>query len=298
MTALWKDIWSLVRGNAQAGRVVPPRGISAWLIVFTAGVMTFLGVIALAFSFTATRVSEGWAAELANSLTIRVSAPANQVKAQTDATLNVLRTTPGITSARIVGNDEQASLLEPWLGTGIDMERFALPMLIAVEETNDGPDRAGLELRLKAEAPGAEIDDHGRWRKPMIQAADRVRNLGGFVLVLVGMALVAVVILAVQAAVVSNTANIETLRLMGARDTFIVRAFVRRITLRALLGGLIGVVIALILLYFQASDEAFSEALGFSGREWISAALLVPVVGIIAFIATRIAAFVILRRLG
>lgn len=298
MNPLLKDIWSLVRGNAEAARVVPPHGISAWLIVFTASAMTFLAVIALAFSFTASRVADAWTQELASSLTIRVSAPIEQMKVQTDATLEVLRTTPGILSARVVDNAEQAKLLEPWLGTGIDMERFSLPTLIAVEESFEGPDREGLGLRLKAEAPGAEIDDHGRWRAPMIRAAERVRNIGGFVLFLVFAALVAVVLLAVQAAVVSNNANIATLRLIGAQDTFIVRAFVRRITLRALLGGLIGAVIALVLVSLNADDETFAATLGFEGREWIAAILLVPLVGVITFTATRISAFMTLNRLS
>jgi len=296
--ALLKDIWSLVRGNAEAARVVPPRGISAWLITLTATAMTFLAVIALAFSFTASRVADAWAAELASSLTIRVAAPLEQMKMQTDATLNVLNTTPGITSARIIENEEQAALLEPWLGTGIDMERFSLPTLIAVEESEDGPDRKGLALRLQAEAPGAKLDDHGRWRAPMIAAAERVRNIGGFVLFLVLVALIAVVLLAVQAAVVSNAANISTLRLIGARDTFIVRAFVRRITLRALLGALIGAVVGLGVLMVQGQEEAFSAALGFAGREWIAAVLLVPIVGVITFAATRISAFMALRKLN
>ncbi len=298
MSALLKDIWSLVRGNAEAARVVPPRGISAWLITFTAAAMTFLGVLALAFSFTANRVADTWAAELASSLTIRVAAPIAQMKVQTEATLSVLNSTPGITSARVVSNSEQAELLEPWLGTGIDMERFSLPTLIAVEETTEGPDRDGLALRLKAEAPGAEIDDHGRWRAPMIRAAERVRNIGGLVLFLVFAAVIAVVLLAVQAAVVSNAANISTLRLIGARDTFIVRAFVRRITLRALLGALIGAAIGALLLMFQGSDPDFSASLGFEDSEWIAAAALVPVVGIITFTATRISAFMALRKLS
>jgi len=155
-----------------------------------------------------------------------------------------------------------------------------------------------LALRLKAEAPGAEIDDHGRWRAPMIQAAERVRNIGAFVLFLVITALIAVVLLAVQAAVVSNTANISTLRLIGARDTFIVRAFVRRITLRALLGALIGTVTGLILLTFQGADSDFSASLGFADSEWIVAALLVPIVGVVTFAATRISAFMALRKLS
>jgi len=101
--------------------------------------------------------------------------------------------------------------------------------------------------------------------------------------------------LAVQTAVVSNSANISTLRLIGARDTFIVRAFVRRITLRALLGALLGTGLAVITLLFQEPSDTISPGLGFIGQEWIWALVMVPIVGVITFTATRISAF---RTLG
>jgi len=217
---------------------------------------------------------------------------------QTEATLEVLRTTPGILSARKIENAEQAELLEPWLGTGLDVEQLFLPTLIAVEETPEGPDREGMSLRLKAEAPGAEIDDHGRWRKPMIEAARKVRNIGGFALVLVFGGLVAVVVLAVQVAVVSNGMNVATLRLIGARDSFIVRAFVRRITLRALLGALIGCVSALVLLQLYGMGDGGTAGLELRGLEWLVALSFIPIVGILTFAVTRIAAFMTLKRLA
>ncbi len=36
----------------------------------------------------------------------------------------------------------------------------------------------GLRLRLTAEAPGAVLDDHTRWRSPLVTAADRLRIFG------------------------------------------------------------------------------------------------------------------------
>ena len=46
--------------------------------------------------------------------------------------------------------------------------------------------------------------------------------------------------LAANAALATNAQVIRVLRLIGARDTYIARAFVRRFTLRALSGAAIG----------------------------------------------------------
>ena len=88
------------KGDAHADRVVPPTGFTARLTVFAAAVMTFLAVFALALSLATGRLAQSWSAELARSSTIRISAPADQIDAQTQAALRVLETTDGVASAR------------------------------------------------------------------------------------------------------------------------------------------------------------------------------------------------------
>lgn len=297
MKDILRDLGAILRRKTDAANIVPPSGISAWLIVFTAAAMTFLAVIAFAFASSSQRVANSWTEELASSLTVRISAPIDQMAAQTTTALQVLQTTPGIASARLIRIEEQEDLLEPWLGSGVDLEGFSLPQLIAVEETKEGADRESLRLRLEAEAPGAQLDDHGRWQGPLIDAATAMRNLGLIVLLLVLAGLLAVVILAVQAAIVSNSNNIATLRLIGARDAFIIQAFVRRITLRAMGGALIGTVAALLFVWFQPSQDAFPAPLTLVGQEWIIACVFVILVAVISFVASRIAAHFTLKRL-
>ncbi len=84
------------------------------------------------------------------------------------------------------------------------------------------------------------LDDHTRWRTPLIRAADRLRLLGLISIVLIAAATAAMITLAAQAALAANAQVIRVLRLVGARDTYIARAFVRRFTLRALTGSAAG----------------------------------------------------------
>ena len=165
-------------GDAQADRVVPPSGFTAQLTLFASGAMAFLAVFALALSLASGRLAERWASELASSATLRITAPEDQVAAQTDAALRVLRQTPGVARARALSQEEQAALLAPWFGPGLDLAALPVPQLIEVMEDELGYDAAGLRLRLAAEVPGAVLDDHTRWRKPLVEAANSLRRLG------------------------------------------------------------------------------------------------------------------------
>lgn len=281
------------------GRVVPPSGVSAWLIIFAAAATTFLAIAALAFALSASRLASAWSTEIAATATIRIAAPAASLDRETEATLRVLRSTPGIADARIMSREEQSELLTPWVGPDMPLEEFALPRLIALKETAEGPDRDGLRLRLQAEAPSARYDDHGAWRDPIVAAARRVQTIGLGALVLVLAVLVAMVVLAAQAAVASNAEVIRTLRLIGAKDLFIVKAFVRRLTLRALIGAVIGMLLGIFLLMTQDSTEeaVFMTGLGFAGFDWVWGLLLPVLVAGVTFLAARTTIFAMLRKL-
>ena len=167
-----------LHSDAQADRVVPPSGFTAQLTLFAAGAMAFLAVFALALSLASGRLAERWGEELARSATIRIAAPDDQRQAQTDAALRILETTRGVAQARALSNEEQAALLAPWFGKELELDTLPVPRLIEVIETPEGMDAAGLRLRLAAEVPGAVLDDHSRWRAPLVKAASRLRLLG------------------------------------------------------------------------------------------------------------------------
>ncbi|WP_306114718.1 MULTISPECIES: ABC transporter permease [unclassified Roseovarius] len=286
-------ILDLLAGDAQADKVVPPSGFTATLTLFSAAAMGFLAVFALALSLATARLADRWGSELARSSTLRISAPTDQMAAQTEAALKVLGTTKGVASARALDQEEQRALLEPWFGPDLPVETLPIPQLIEVIEDTEGFDADGLRLRLAAEVPGAVLDDHTRWRRPLIRAADRLRLLGLVSLVLIGATTAAIITLAANAALAANTRVITVLRLVGALDTYIARAFVRRFTLRALVGAMIGVSLggaAILLLPSVDEGGSFLTGLGFQGLHWLWPMVIPPLAAIVAFIATRAAA--------
>ncbi|MDW3225097.1 MAG: FtsX-like permease family protein [Paracoccaceae bacterium] len=295
------DFRQLMFGNPQNDRVVPPSGFTAQLTLFTAGAMAFLAVFAMALSLASGRLAARWGDELALSSTIRIVAPQDQRAAQTTATLQILESTAGVAFARALDNEEQQALLAPWFGSELDLNALPIPQLIEVIEEDRGFDAAGLRLRLAAEVPGAVLDDHTRWREPLINAATRLRLLGWVSAVLLALTTAALVTLAAHAALAANAQVIAVLRLVGATDHLIAQAFIRRFTLRALGGAAVGTILGLgaVLLMPAASDQGgFLTGLGFQGWHWILPMFIPLLAGVVAFLATGAAANRALKRLA
>lgn len=293
----WRPPLPRLGGERAADRVVPPAGHTVWLTTFTAAAMTFLAVFALALSLAAGRLADRWSAALSNTATIRISAPAEQLAAQTRAVLDLLATTPGIEQPRALTPEEQRALLEPWFGPDLPVETLALPQL--VEFTATAYDAEGLRLRLQAEAPGALLDDHTRWRRPLAVAAGRLRLLGGLSLLLIGGAMAAMITLAAHAALAANARIIQVLRLVGARDDFIAGAFVRRFTWRAFGGAVAGMLAGVLgVALLPAADAAggFLTGLGFDGWSWAAPLTLPLLAAVVAWAATTVAARTKLRE--
>ena len=291
------DWTSVLVGDPRADRMVPKTGFTVQLTVFSAAAMAFLAVFALALSLATERLADRWSAELARTSTLRISAPQDQIAAQTEAALRVLQTTPGVGSARALSDDEQIALLEPWFGPDLPVASLPIPRLIEIVEAGDGFDATGLRARLQAEVPGAVLDDHTRWRAPLVAAADRLRSLGYISLALIGGATAAMITLAAQAALSANAQVIRVMRLVGATDAFIAGAFVRRFTLRAFAGAAFGAVAGAAGIFFLPEADVaggFLTGLGFEGLHWLWPLAIPPLAGLVAYVATRAAAF---RRL-
>ena len=299
MSAL-RSVIDFAIGDAQAEKAVPPTGFTVRLTVFSAAAMAFLVVFALALSLAAGRLADRWGDELARSATVRISAPVEQMAAQTEAALNVLSTTEGVENARALSIDEQRDLLAPWFGSELPLDALPLPQMIEVIETAQGFDGDGLRLRLSGEVPGAVLDNHARWRAPLVSAAGSLRMLGWISIILIALATGAMITLAANAALAANAQVIAVMRLVGARDSYIAQAFMRRFTLRALTGAAVGTVLGGVALLFlpSASEEGgFLTGLGLQGGHWLLLLLIPILAAAVAFLATRLAARNTLRSL-
>ncbi len=279
--------------DVASDQIVPPKGNAAWLTGFAAAAMAFIAVFALSLSLAVGRLADYWSLDLARTATVQIVSDEADVQAQTNATLGILRNTAGISSADLIDRDSQLALLEPWLGSNLPTDTLPVPQLIAVRLTADGPDVESLKLRLQAEAPGAVFDDHSYWRTPILAASSRLRLMVSISLGLTALITVIIVVLSAHNALASNRSIITTLRLLGARDAYIAKAFVRRITMRATFGAIVGMALAMLAIYtFPAppKDGGLLAGLTLSGADWVYPLFVPVMVAISAFIASRLAA--------
>jgi cell division transport system permease protein len=293
-----KALWSRLAAPRETP-IVPSGGSAGRLVIFSAAAMSFLAVSAAAFGLAADRLADRWSEELAQGATVLVSAPAELMEERIGAALSALRSTPGIASAEPLTDEEQQALLAPWLGAGAPLDALEAPRLIAVVLAGDGPDGADLSRRLEMEAPGAVFDDHARWRAPLARAAGALRMLALGAVLLTALSAAAMVMLAARATLATNRRVVETLRLLGATDAYVARAFVRRYTLRAAFGGAVGAGLAsLALTQLPGFGEAGALAakIGPSGFEWLLIALTPLVCAGVAWLATRLSVAAALKR--
>ena len=292
-------LWKAFFNNPDHLQVVPNTGFTKWLTTFTAGAMSFLAVVGLAFSLICSDVSNEWGESLKNS-SLRLSAPTDLLEKQTKRALAILEQTSGVKSARLVGIGAKKKLLEPWLGVDFPLEAIAMPALIEIHETEAGVDYEGLRLRLSAELPSAILDNHAEWRRPIEVVSKLVSQLGMFTVILIILSSISMVTMASNAALSANVKVLRVLRLVGAFDTFIVTSFVRIFTLRVFLGSLTGTVCAGIVLFLIPT---FSENLGILDvvsleiKDTIYIACVPFLFAIISIFATRNAVKFSLKRL-
>ena len=280
--------------------IAPRSGVIGGLILFVAMAMTFIAVIAFEAGLAAERLAGQWSGELSQSATVRIVAAEDELPGLTRAALGALEVAPGVAAAEVVGEEELQTLLAPWLGRDADIEALPLPVMIDVSLSGAGPDPADIQRQLDLVAPGAVYDDHGQWRAPLIEGAKGLRRIAIAGVALALLALSAMVAVAATASLWAGAGVVLTLRLIGAEDRFISRAFERQFALRAAIGGVFGAVIALIITARMprlATADIFAPTEAISAGPHLWLVFVAPAItAIVALVATRTACFFVLRR--
>jgi cell division transport system permease protein len=291
-----------VRKFGRAERGLLPEGRLSGPMPWVIAIMMFLTVLAAAagmgLASAATRLDD----QIGGRVTIQIveANPARKA-AQSAAAAAALRDQPGVVAVRPVPEEEINRLLVPWLGTSGIAEDIPIPALIDVDLTPEGHARlAELTRAVTAAAPAARVDDNGQWLAPLASLIGALKWLAaGLVLLMVG-ATAATVVLAARAALDMHRSTIEVLHFMGATDVQVARLFQRRIALDALFGGLVGFILAaLVLIGIGERVSALgSELLGSASVPAPAWGILIglPLFGVL--LAMLVARLTILRALG
>ncbi len=291
----------ILASKADRGLLDDRRGTRVMLWVMA--IMLFLTVLAAALGLATLGAAALLDRQLAGRLTVQIVAPAEGVRTrEAAAALVALRRLPEVRRAAPVDRARLAEMLRPWLGAdGADPD-LPIPAMIDVDLSSG---RAATVQRVTAAvrtaAPSARIDRQESWMAPVRTVMAMLTGLAGGLVVLMAGATAAVVILATRAGLDTHGDTIAVLHMLGSTDVQVARLFQRRIGVDTLIGGLLGMavavgVVALIGAQLNALESDLVAGLTLGTRDWAILACLPLAFAVLATLSARLSVLAALRR--
>jgi cell division transport system permease protein len=225
-----------------AQSIVPRDTVTSRALVMVIAIMTFVAALIVGAVGLVRDAATHWRTDMVREVTIQVRPiQGRDISAEIGKAIELARRTPGIADARSLTREETGRLLEPWLGSNVELGSLPLPRLIVVRlDGKKEPDLAAMRRTLSAQVAGATLDDHRTWSSRLASISDAIMIAGTSLLILVLVATTLSVSFATRGAVATNRAVVEVLHLIGARNSFIAGTFQRHFLAVGLKGGLIG----------------------------------------------------------
>lgn len=236
------------------------RGATPWVIAIMSFSIVVVAAAGLALANTAGMV--------ARSAEHRYSAQVPGGGDRLNAVMQSIRTAPGVTSVEAVPETDMRKTLARWLGPqAAASSDLPVPALVNFD-LREGADLRTIERRVQAAAPGASIAAHADSLKPLLRSLRTLEWLALALVVLLGAAAAAAVVLATRGELGTHGSTIQVMHGVGATDLQITHLFQRKIAIDALVGSLGGAAAAgliILMLFAGASytgDLTGSAALG------------------------------------
>ncbi|WP_273787645.1 MULTISPECIES: ABC transporter permease [Bartonella] len=222
--------------------IIPSGNISGKALVAVIAIMTFLSSLTLIGVDLVQRAAQNWSNQISYEATIQIR-PIDNVdinKALRDA-VQLVKTFSGVQDAKIVDQKATEKLLEPWLGTGFNVNELPLPRLIIVTLKEDEKiNFAAINHAIKTQIPGGQFDDHRVWVHRFATMAHTTVFIGFSILALVLGSLILTIIFTTRNALAENAHIINVLYFLGTETIFIARQFDWHFFKTALRGALYG----------------------------------------------------------
>lgn len=293
--------------GASGSDLIPQTRLSGpmpWVIA----IMVALTVIALAAGLALGNAAGAAETELQGGVTVQIVEASPELREQeTRAALDRLERLDEVVAVNRVPASQVDALIEPWLGSGIEPGLAAevpVPTLIDVSVRGKVTPRrlASLRRELVAAAPSARVDAQSSWLAPVFDAITSLLWLAIALVVLLAAALTAAVLLAARTALGTNRDTIEIVHLLGGTDAQIARVFQRSIGIDSIAGGLVGLLLAAVVILFLGRQfAALGAGLVDSGTlgvlDWLLLALVPLVAAGLAMLTARLTVMHALRKM-
>jgi cell division transport system permease protein len=254
------------RAQRRMAPIVPAQNIAGRALVLVIAIMTFLSCLTFGAVTLVRDTASVWENQISREATIQIK-PADglDMEAGPHPGLADRHEFPGVKATSIIDRDATARLLEPWLGTGLDINELPVPRLIIVtiDETSP-PDFAAMRGAITPKLPSASLDDHRTWVDRLVAMARTTVTIGIAVLTLMLSATVLTVVFATRGAMAGNGHIIEVLHFVGAEAQFIAREFRRHFLVTgmkgAAAGGAAAVLVFIVFSWWSSRNIATPQA--------------------------------------
>lgn len=249
----WKALLLTALGRLPGGTqdrvfapVLPTRSIAGRALVLVIIIMTFLAGLTAGAVHLIADASADWSRAIAREVTIQVRpVPGRDIDADVVQAADLARRVRNVDSVQVFDRKQAEKLLEPWLGSGLNLSDLPVPRLIVMKlPSGKLPDLSALKSGLAERVPNAVLDDHRLWLSRLATMADSLVAIGVLILLLVLIATGLAVAFATRGAMAGTAHIIDVLHLVGAEDRYIAGEFQKHFLRLGLRGGLIGGVLA------------------------------------------------------
>jgi cell division transport system permease protein len=229
---------------ASSGRRAP----TPWVIAIMTFSIMLIAATGLALANTAKVLSHAIEARYA------LEVPGGSTNL--NALLATVRSTPGVTSAEAVPEQEMRRTLKKWLGPEAESAELPVPALIHFD-AGAAVDLNRIQQHAQAIAPGARIVAHRDSVAPLLQSLTLLQAVAFGLVLLLSAAAAAAVVLAARGSLDTHRFTIDVMHGIGATDLQVTHLFQRKIAIDAFIGSVTGGVAAALVLALLAGGAAF-----------------------------------------
>lgn len=296
--------WFGGRGNVEIIPQARMSGPMPWVIA----IMVALTAIALAAGLALGNAVSAARAEIAGGVTVQIIEPRADFRAREAArAVAAIRSMPAVADLRLVPQEELEALIEPWLGAGIGAASgSAIPVPALIDIRLKAPATVAqlkeIEGKVAPVAPSARIDAQSNWLRPVFDAMVSLQVLSIALVALLALALAAAVLLAARSALGANRDTIEIVHLLGGTDSQVARVFQRSIGWDAAGGGIVGLVLALVVILalarrFAGLGAGLVDHGALVWSDWLILALVPLLATLLAMVTARLTVLRALRQM-
>lgn len=293
----------------KTASIVPEQSVQGRALLAVIIIMSFLACLTIGAVSMIRSTASSWASQISREITIQIK-PDDKIDMEKalvqarDLALSFVGTRDG----QIMDKEATSRLLEPWLGSGLDIDELPVPRLVVITiDDRNPPDFTAMRAELERKIPQAYLDDHRTWVDRLVSMARTTVFIGSGVLGLVFFAMVLTVIFATRGALAGNRHIVEVLHFVGAESSFVAQEFQKHFLMVSLKGSLAGAFLAAAMFtgaaWWQSARIATPEAdqaaalFGSFTIDWTGYVGIFLTMVVIAALTTVTARFTVLRTI-